>query len=61
MVAVGDNIGIVIEDQERRVSFNLLHDIPAQEYPALGCEISGNGEPQAVALMRDDEIAPEAG
>jgi hypothetical protein len=61
MVPVRDDIRITVKDQEWRQPFDPLDNIPPQQHPAFGDKISGNEEPRPVALMGDDELAPEAG
>ena len=61
MVAVGDDVGIAVEGEERREPFDPFDDVAADQHPAFGREVVGNEQPQAVELVRDDELAPEVG
>ena len=59
MVAVGDDVRVTIEDQERRQPLDSFDDIAPDQNPALRREVPGNEQPQTVEFMGDDELAPK--
>ncbi len=59
MIAVGDDVGVVVEGEDGRESLDSLDHVAADHDPAPWREVVGEEEPQPVELPGDHQPAPE--